>query len=85
MTSGGDDYGVVVYEFEKNTREVIRIGINEYQGHDYVDLRVYYEKDGSYHPSKKGLTMPKDLYPALLEGVIELGKTLGYDELFSED
>jgi len=85
MTQGNDDYGLVVYEFDRNDRERVRVGINEYRGHDYIDLRVYYEKEGSYHPSKKGLTIPKDLYPALLEGVVDLGKALGYDELFSDE
>jgi hypothetical protein len=85
MSVGDDSFGIVVYEFEKNGREIIRIGLNEYQGHEYVDLRIYYEKEGSYLPSKKGVTMAKDLYPALLEGVIELGKALGYDEFFNDD
>jgi len=85
MMAENDDYGLVVYEFEKNDREVIRIGLNEFRGHEYVDLRVFYAKDGEYHPSKKGLTMPKDLYPALLDGIVELGKALGFDELVGED
>ncbi len=76
-----DKYGVLVHCFDRNSREQIRISINEYMGTKYLDIRVFYKDKRSeeYLPSKKGVTLATDKYPELLDGIIELGETLGYD------
>jgi hypothetical protein len=33
-------------EIQKNSREVIRIGESEYEGHKFVDCRIYYDDNG---------------------------------------
>jgi Transcriptional Coactivator p15 (PC4) len=76
---GNDDYGIPIHTFAKSKREQIRISINEYQGHEYIDIRVFYLADGEYKPSTKGVTLKKDLYPELLKGVVELGASMGVD------
>lgn len=76
-----EDYGVLVHSFDRNSREKIRICINEFKGTKYLDIRVFYRSRESeqYLPSKKGVTLPIDKYPELLEGIVQLGETLGYD------
>jgi hypothetical protein len=79
MDSPDDQYGIPVHSFAKNKREQIRIALNEYQGHQYIDIRTFYEADGKFKPSAKGVTLNKDLYPELLKGVMELASVLGID------
>jgi|TARA_B100002003_G_C13652533_1_gene331890 hypothetical protein len=48
-------------------------------GRKYLDIRVFYKKDDHYLPSKKGMALPEEKYPELLEGIVLLGETQGYD------
>lgn len=75
-----DQYGVPVHVFQKSKTEQVRISINEYRGHEYIDIRIFYlSDDDKFLPTKKGVTVKKDLYPELLAGVVQLGETLGFD------
>lgn len=74
---GDDDFGIPVHIFAKNKQEQIRISINEFKGHHYIDIRTFYLKDGKYLPTQKGVTIKKDLYPELAKGVAELAEVLG--------
>ena len=48
----------------KNTREELRISLDTFQGHDLVNLRVWFEdNDGIMRPSKKGLAFKLALLP----------------------
>ena len=44
------------HEIQKNQKEKIIVGTNEFKGHKYIDLRVHYEDEtsGEYKPTKKG-------------------------------
>lgn len=45
-------------EVEKNSQEVIRVTIQNYQGTDLIDLRTYWENDeGNLIPTKKGISL----------------------------
>jgi hypothetical protein len=78
-TSDSDEFGVPIHIFEKNEKEQIRISLNEYHGIEYIDIRLFFLSDDGFRPTKKGVTIRKDLYPELLNGVILLGDALGYD------
>lgn len=42
----------------KNSREELRIVLDQYQGVDIVNLRIWYaSQDGEYRPSKAGFAM----------------------------
>lgn len=75
-----DEFGIPVHMFDKNSREQIRISLNEYMGFEYIDIRVFYKSDEGYRPTKKGVTLSKDLYAELFLGVLQLGEALGIDE-----
>ena len=46
----------VIKEITKGKDEVIRIGVSEYEGHDFAQIRVWYDKNGDWRPTKKGVT-----------------------------
>ncbi len=71
------EFGVPAYVIRKNRRQEIRIGLNEYKGTEYVDVRVFYRTDDGFRPSNRGVTLSTELYHELLRGVLELGALLG--------
>lgn len=84
--TNGDEYGLPIYIFPENKKgERIQIGLNEYRGHEYIDIRLFYNSDGEHKPTPKGITLKKDQYHLLLQGVLELGETLGFDPLGTEE
>ena len=48
-------------EIKKNKTEIIRIKLSEFKGKEFVDCRIFYEKDGEYHPTKKGISFNQAL------------------------
>lgn len=59
-----------VAEIIKNSRECIRITLDEYQGHDLVNIRVWYDAgDGEMRPTKKGLAFKTELLTEVREAL----------------
>ena len=70
-----------VHIFQKSTQEEVRASISHYKGKDYINLRVSYKaEDGEFKPSKKGLTISKDLLKELETAVKKLRKAVGPDK-----
>lgn len=60
----------IVAEIRKNTREVIRVQLQEFQGRPIASIRVWFEAaDGSYRPGKDGLNFKVELLQDLAEGI----------------
>lgn len=72
-----DQYGLTVHAFEKGRKDIIRIGLTEYQGVEYIDIRTFFLTGDGYRPTQRGVTMPPACYRDLLSGVLELGGALG--------
>ncbi len=53
---------------EKNALEQIQIEMKEYRKKKYLDIRTYYQSDGEWKPSKKGVT----IHPENLDKLIEI-------------
>ena len=52
---------------QKSATEIIRVTTHEYQGATMVSARVWYvNKRGEQRPSRRGLTVPPDVWRALL-------------------
>ena len=52
----------VLYSFDKSAREQIRLSETVYRGKPYIDFRVFsVDKEGKAIPTKKGVTISKDL------------------------
>lgn len=58
------DEGSVIAEFEKNSREVVRVSLTEYKGQELLDVRAYYQSAGEWKPGK-GLALRRSLVTPL--------------------
>lgn len=48
----------VIAELPKNPLEKLCISLREYQGHPFIDIRLYFlGDDEQWHPTKKGITV----------------------------
>ena len=57
----------IIGEFEKNSRERVRVSIESWRGHSLVNLRVLWHRDdGEWLPSRKGLAVSTAKLPDLL-------------------
>ena len=70
------EFGVTVHVIKKNQREQIRIGVDEYRGREYINIRTFFDTGAGYRPTRRGVTIPTGMYPELLRGILELGVTL---------
>jgi len=76
--AGSDEYGIVAHAFMKSRTEQVRFSLNEFRGVKYIDVRVYYlAPEGTYHPTKKGVTFKPSQLADLMEGVVALGELVG--------
>lgn len=62
---------VIVSEWQKNQREVVRVGLEEFNGRPIVNLRVWYRPEGSdeLRPGKSGIAMAAQHLPALASAI----------------
>ncbi len=53
---------MLIGELEKNSLQKIRVTSETYKGHDFIDIRVYYQEEAEddYKPSKKGIAIAPD-------------------------
>ena len=55
----------------------IRLSLREYQGHEHVDIRLWFgSDDGEWMPSRRGVTIPPHLWPRFFEAVVDLDHKL---------
>lgn len=60
------------------THEELRVTVSEYQGHKFINLRVFFQsKDGQWLPSKKGLGLKKKEIAGLIEALRKGAAVLG--------
>ncbi len=64
-----------IYIFRKNHNEEVRASIRKFEGREYLDLRVWTEKESGraeFSPTKKGLTLSVYVLPELKKAVLAL-------------
>jgi|TARA_R100001443_G_scaffold68010_4_gene76764 hypothetical protein len=66
-------------EIQKNSREVIRISESEYEGHKFVDLRVWYNDNGEMKPTKKGISFNPSKAKEVVEGILSVVEKANWD------
>ena len=59
-------------EIQKNSREVIRISPSEYEGHQFIDLRIWYDDNGEMKPTKKGISFNPSKAEEVIEGILKV-------------
>ncbi|MEM8802899.1 MAG: transcriptional coactivator p15/PC4 family protein [Pseudomonadota bacterium] len=64
----------------KNSREQIRVSLDDFRGHQLVNMRVWYDAgEGEMRPGKQGLALRSELLPHLINALEQLagGKSRG--------
>ena len=63
------DLPLIVAEFERNAREVVRVSIGEFRGRKTIDVRTWYRDGTTLKPGRSGITMALVHLPALADGL----------------
>ena len=77
----------LVCQFEKNSREEIRVQLREFKGHQLLDIRTFYftSDAGEPKPSPKGISLSIKLLPQLKEAILEAERLLNEQGGLSDD
>ena len=60
----------VSLEVDLDLREPLVVSASDFKGTPRFDVRHYYETDGALRPSKKGINLPLDLVPRLIDALL---------------
>jgi hypothetical protein len=66
-------FPVVIAEWNRNLREVIRVALDKYNGRHTIDVRVWYYDGATFKPGRSGMTLALSHLPAFAEA---MGKAL---------
>ena len=66
-------------EIQENSREVIRISPSEYEGHQFIDLRIWYDDNGEMKPTKKGISFNPSKAKEVVEGILTVMEKSEWD------
>jgi Transcriptional Coactivator p15 (PC4) len=74
IVSGGapitaDGPPVVIAEWNRNSREVVRIDLSRYRDASVIGIRIWYRDGETLRPSKTGITLSTKHLPALADGL----------------
>ncbi|MBN2802918.1 MAG: transcriptional coactivator p15/PC4 family protein [Deltaproteobacteria bacterium] len=54
----------------RNQTEQVRVGVKEFKGKSYIDIRIYYMDDqGDWKPTKKGVSLSTEYIAELKDAV----------------
>jgi hypothetical protein len=69
--------GEVIAQFEKNSREEVRVSVDHIYGRKVINIRVYYRNEaGEWAPGKQGIALAVERYRDLADAVLQLGEWL---------
>lgn len=52
---------------QKNSWEQLHVDLTQYNGHNLLSLRVFYERDGDLLPGKQGVSVRASAIPDLID------------------
>ncbi len=61
---------------QKSDSVQIRVGVTDNKAHRMLQIREWVRKNGSYIPTKRGITVPRELVDHLIEEMVRHKKTL---------
>lgn len=62
-------FPIVVAEWDRNSREVVRVALDHFNGRHTVNARVWYRDDDALKPGKTGITLAVKHLPALADAM----------------
>lgn len=72
-----DESSRPVAQFEKNSKEEVRVSIDDFRGSKIINIRVYYRSpSGEWLPGKQGIALKVDRYRDLASAILQLGEAL---------
>jgi hypothetical protein len=76
------DAGQVLLEIDRTKRgegpERLQVALKEYEGHQYLDLRIWWRKEnGAWLPSKRGITIRARELADVMRVLADAGRLLG--------
>ena len=78
-----DDKAIVV---QKNAGEQIRLALREYEGREFVDIRLFFKTDSDeWQPTRKGLAVSPRHWSAFREELAQLEGELRVRGLLEEE
>lgn len=81
---GDDTQSELVAKFEKNSKEEVRVSVDEFRGRKIINIRVYYrDPSGQWLPGKQGVALSVDRYRDLADAVLQLGEWLQAHQLLN--
>jgi hypothetical protein len=60
---------LIVAEWDRNSREVVRVALDQFKGHHTIGARIWYRSGDGLKPGKGGLTLGVKHLPALADAV----------------
>lgn len=79
-----DSQSELVAKFEKNSKEEVRVSVDEFRGRKIINIRVYYrDPAGQWLPGKQGVALSVDRYRDLADAVLQLGEWLQARQLLN--
>ena len=64
---------ITLFSFDKSLKEQVRVSETIYLDKPYIDFRIFARRaDGDYIPTKKGITISKDLAKYLKQAFNEI-------------
>jgi hypothetical protein len=65
-----DPFPIIIAEWARNSREVVRVALDQYNGRHTVNARVWYrDADDDLRPGKSGLALSIKHLPALADAL----------------
>lgn len=65
--------GQIIADIERNEREIIRVEVSEFKGHELINMRIwYYHVEGEYRPTQKGFALDISKFNQLKDAVEKL-------------
>lgn len=62
----------VMIPVDSDTRNPVQVAVSSYRGQENLDIRHWYEgKDGLYHRTRKGVSVPVEDTPQVLQAIAE--------------
>jgi hypothetical protein len=67
----------LVAAFEKNSKDEVRVSIDDFHGRKLINVRVFYKDErGEWKPGRQGIALPVERYRDLADAVLRVGQWL---------
>lgn len=68
---------MIISDIEKNQKECIRVSLEEYKGHRFIDCRIFWKDNaGDWKPSKKGISLNDETVKEVITALSKAGQEL---------